>query len=288
MSSPLAVAGDAAVYDYWDVDDVPLTTYAYGIKSIGGSRIAPPPMRGENLKIPFSPGQRFMRKVPDSRIISLDMWVLGADPDGTIRDTAKFDYNWHQLVQLLYRPDVEFPLTKRFRAGTDDTLTTATALAQFQQGLNPSMTGRKRAEFSVDLFLADPFFYSAAQTIDFGPLPGTNLSRTFTVAGDYSTRAIDFHVEGPVTSPMWTNSTSSPSTWCRYNTVVNDGDSLDIDVTQFKATATVAGVQKKSAGYMQHSGSHFWMELEPGTATVAFSAASGTGISSMTYQPVWL
>jgi len=283
-----ATPGDASTSLYWDVDGIPLSTYAYAIKTYGASRLAPPPLRGDNRKIPFAPGMKFLPKVPDQRTVTLDMWVIGALPDGTVVDEVQFDYNWRMLRNLLWRPQEEFVLTKRFTTDAAGTVVQASGLAQFSTGLNPEMTGRMRADFSVDLIMADPFFYSDPVEIDFGPLPATSLSQSFNVDGDWSTRAILLHVDGPVTSPIWTYETPTPDQWCRFNTDVPDGGSCDIDVVNFSATLTNGGPASPATGYMQRSGGFFWLELQPGPAVVSFSAASGTGTSTLTYQPVWL
>lgn len=286
--NPLAVASDASTNEYWDIDGVPLNTWSYAIKSQGGSRLQPPPLRGSNITIPYRPGDVWVPKQPGARTISLSMWVVGAAPNGIIYDRNRFLYNWRQLANLFWRPNEEFVLTKRFRGvDKEGTLVTAVGRGQYVQGLEASMTTPQRADFTVDIVMADPFFYGDEQTVNFGPLPSTALTQTFTVPGDWDTNQIKFEVEGPATSPMWLYSTPSPATWARFDAVVADGDSLDVNVNTFSAVATVSAVQHKAVGYMKHSGGAFWMTLRPGTATVQFGAASGTGSSALKFRPVY-
>ena len=297
---------------YWDVDGESLQTYAFNITTLGGDRLAPAPVRGSNITIPYKPGTLWVPKVPDERVITLGAWVIGANEDGSIPtdENARrvFDRNWRKLRQLLWRPRKQFVLTKRFwlpdselvAGGVDTsalpkdgdwTLYTARALASYADGLTPTMQGPGRATFTVDLLLSDPYFYGDEISIDFSMAPADGSHpgplHTVSVLGDDRTTAIEVDFEGPLTAPRITNS-SETDLWVSYATVVPDGESATIRVAPFSATHYPSGTPYKTSGYVSHSGDHFWLFLEPGDADVALSAQIGTGVATLRYQPVWV
>lgn len=295
---------------FWDVDGESLQTYAQNITTLGGDRLTPPPVRGANLTVPFAPGEVWVPKVPDARTITLGMWISGANEDGTIPTSPgpnqKFMDNWRTLRRLLWRPRRQFTLTKRFwlpraelvAAGVDADalprngtyrLLSASAKGEFAGGLSPQMDGPGHAAFTVDIRLADPYFYSAQIERPFSVMAGTGLpgpTQTIEVLGDDRTLAIGVEFEGPMASPKLTN-----HDWAvefTYGIPVSDGIRAAVDVKDFQALHDLDGTTYTSAGAVTHSGDAFWMFLEPGSNELELTATSGTGTATLTYQPVWL
>jgi hypothetical protein len=268
---------------YWDVDGVSLQTFAFDIQTIGGDRLAPPPLRGRDLLIPYTPGELYVPKQVGARVITLDMFVLGCNEDGSIPTgsaSAKFDENFRKLRQLLWTPNRRFVLTKRFYA--DGQVRTAKALAQYAGGLAPSMTGRTRAVFSVDLRLSDPYFYE-------DPISTTLYTGTqdVFVAGDDCTRAIGLYVNGPRDNVKIRN--TSLDVQVEYPLDLSSGDTLTIDVKQFNAVTDPANASPwNSTGRIRHAGDAHWMLLQPGINTLVVSSSSGIGGVFMSHQAVWL
>lgn len=64
--------------EFWDVDGVSLQTLTQNLKSIGGDRMAPPPLRGDNPVVPGAPGSSFVAKMPGERTMTLEGWVTGS------------------------------------------------------------------------------------------------------------------------------------------------------------------------------------------------------------------
>lgn len=269
--------------EYWDVDGVSLQTFAFNIETIGGDRLAPPPLRGDDITIPGAPGDIWMPKMVASRTITLGMWVIGAEEDGSMpTGTAKaqFDENFRKLRQLLWTPNRQITLTKRFYV--NGVLKTASAKAQFVSGLAPTMQGRTRGVFSVDLRLADPYFYGPEVN-----LPLANGSQTVTIDGDDITRAIKIHVDGPRVNVKVRNNTLDVDVEHISNLSLDDD--LDIDVKAYTATTDPAAVPAfNSTGSIRHTGSPHWLLLQPGANTVVVSSTSGTGLVTLTYQEAWL
>lgn len=268
---------------YWEVDGVSLQTYAWDIETIGGDRLAPPKLRGKDLVIPGQAGERWMPKQVDARTITLGMWVIGTEEDGSAPTGSlyrQWDDNFRKLRQLLWTPGRQFTLTKRFYV--DGVLKTASAKAQFASGIIPSMNGRARGVFSVDLQLADPYFYSAERVINL-----STGSQTVEVEGDAVTRNIKIHVDGPRLNPKIRNSTMGVEV--EYHADLSSGDDLDIDVRAYSSvTDPGTGPAFNSIGSIRHTGDPNWLLLQPGDNTVVVSSDTGIGSVQLTIQEAWL
>lgn len=285
--------------DLWSVDGVSLQTYAYNVVS-KESGMAPPPVRGDNITVPFAPGQTWVRKVPDARTITLQMWVQGSNIDGSVPNDAqmkkKFEENARMLRKLFWKPRQQLTLTKQFwlptaeltAAGVSTTsltkvgnysLYTATAKAEFIGGFDPAMTGAARAVFEVDLFLADPYFYSPEIT------RSPTFSGTFTVLGDDRTHNVILELGGTRVNPIVRNTTIG--TEFKYTGTLATGELLTVDVKNFTSQVT-GSATRNGIGPVSHSGDSFWIPLDPGSNTIQFTATSGTGTSVLKYQPVWI
>lgn len=270
--------------EFWDVDGETLQTYAYNIVTIGGDRLAPPPLRGGNLLIPARAGTMWMPKVVDTRVITLGMWVVGANTDGSIPEEvtmkAKFDANYRMLRNLLWNPNSEFTLTKRFNV--DGHLVQASAQAQFVSGLVPTMNGRTRAAFTVDLQLANPYFYSepVITTLATG-------SQFITLDGDAATNRIGIHFNGPRVNPKVRNDTMGVEV--EYHATLVSGDQVDVDVDDYTSvTDPNVGLPYNSVGAIRHSGDVSWLLLQPGLNEIEVSSTSGIGSVVLTHQAAWL
>lgn len=268
---------------YWDIDGTSLQTLAYNIVTLGGDRLMPPGLRGKDLVIPYAPGEVFQDKVVDSRTITLGMWVQGVDVNGletTLDARRQFDANWKTLKNLLWTPRKQVTLTKRFYDGS--TLKTAAAKAQFAGGMIPLMQGPARATFTVDLSLADPYFYSADVI--------TNLvsgTQSVTVNGDDVTRAVKFQIRGPRKNIKIRNNTLGIQV--EYRGDLSAGDEARIDVKKFTSkTDPVATNEYNSTGSILHEGDAFWFLLAPGANSITVTSDTGIGAITMTHQEAWL
>lgn len=279
---------------FWSVDGTPLQTYAFNIQSWGGDREAPPSFRGSNTAVPGAPGEVFQRKVVDSRTISFGMWVQGSLEDGTAPKTgsrrAEFEYNWHRLRSLLWTPRREVTLTKRFVEYGQTTVKVANAKAQFSGGLSPSMTGTQRAIFTVNLYLADPFFYGDEITL---PTFTTNQqTNTFEVPGDERTRDISVSIAGARVNPKLTlTSPDQSQRWMQYSYALGSSDSATVNVRNFSSrTSPSGGTAFTSAGLVTASSADDpnWLGFDPGTNKLKVESTTGTGNIVVKYKPVYL
>lgn len=297
---------------FWDINGISLQTYAFNITTLGDDRMAPPSTRGDDITVPYVPGTKFIPKVANNRVITLGMWVIGADENGNIRNDENsrrtFDRNWRKLRNLLWNPRKQFTLTKRFWIETAElvaagvnvsglptdgswSLYSASAKGSFAGGLSPDMGGPSRAAFTVDILLSDPYFYSAPVTVPFsmqtgGSNPGP--TKTVTILGDERTTDIRFDLVGPLDAVRFSNLDEDPDLWIQYSTSIADGDEAYITVKNFRARHTEAALEYTSSGYVDHFGDQFWFYADPGLNTVAMTAQSGTGTAVLTYSPAWI
>lgn len=201
--------------------------------------------------------------------------------------------NWRRLRRLLWNPGRQVALTKRWRdeAGV---LRTATALAEFAGGLSPDvMAGGTRGEFSVDLLLADPFFYdSAPQAVT---VPANGAQQQVTVLGDYRSRKVMIDWAGKMTGLTLTASDGVSLT-------VNDPASADpigslvswhVDVEKFVATKRVnaGGIPALLpwTGNVVHAGAKEFFSLAPGLLGLgAVSSLPANTPVTIVYYPAWL
>jgi hypothetical protein len=297
---------------FWSVDGVSLQTLAFNITTLGDDREAAIPLRGSDIVIPYMPGSKHVTKVPDSRILTLGMWVIGANEDGSIpvdeNVRRTYDRNWKHLRRLLWRRGRQFTLTKRFwvpeadlvAAGVDVSalqqsglwrLYTAEAQASYSGGLDPRKSGPARAVFTVDLRLADPYFYGPEISVPFSTAPADAVnpgpSQTISVLGDDRTTYVELDFVGPVTTPRVTNSTEL-GLWVQYSTVVAATETATVRAHNFSATHYPVGTSYKSSGYVTHAGDRFWMFLEPGSVQLELTVQAGTGTAELRYRPVWM
>lgn len=274
--------------EYWEINGVSLNQYCWSIKTIGGSRLAVPKLRGDNTLFPFRDGRAFRAKNADSRVITLAMFVAGIDPDTdeprTSRQDVQFNDNWKALQRLFWSPEEQLTLTRRWWENADTpVLRTATAKCELAGTMDPTMTGRTRADFAVDLLLSDPYFY--------GPEISANLTTSGTTIvtnpGDIPVwSTINMTLNGELTSPVITNQTAEPDVWMRINTAVIN-DPINISVGDFTVINTFD--DSNLTGSVTHSGFRAWMKLLPGNNTLKLtSTGSGTGDVDLTFKPAYL
>jgi hypothetical protein len=279
--------------EWWEVNGVPLNTLAYNITTWGQSRLSPPPLRGSNIVVPGLPGQIYSTKTLDSNQIVLSFWVQGCNPDGSVPTTKSpkqtFDKNF-LMLRRLFIPSAasQITLTKHWIDYDTGVAKTASAQAQYTDGLEPTMTGRARAVFSVSLNLADPLFYDSAP-VNLPAITTQSSTSTVVVPGDWETSKITVNIAGPRVNPTFTI-TRPDGTVVKmtYSDTLVAGETATIDVANFDGISHNSdGTTVESAGYVSHSGHVLWLSLMQGSNTIAVNSSSGTGSISISYVPVW-
>jgi hypothetical protein len=264
----------------WTIDGVPLLTLATDVQRLDGNLA--PPLRGDDRQYAFRPGKEFRARVADSRSITLGLWLIGQDgPGSTVAEyMANYAGAERQLRRLL-RPDAggQFEIT---RTWTDDLGThTAAGHGIAPGGIERQRAGKHAGRVTVDISMADPFFYGTAVDV---ALP-LGVPAVVDNLGDDATTAVTLEYTGQLSNPVVTNETPAPEVWVKVGTALALGDSLTVDVL---ATSAVRDSDDANLiGAVTHSGARAWMGLKRGSNTVTLTADSGAGSAVLTFQPVY-
>lgn len=282
--------------EYWTFNGTSLNQNWWNIQTFGGSRFSAPVLRGANYTIPFQTGQVQRPKFADSRVITLLMWTAGIDqttgnPDPTNQMLA-FNNNYQQLRALFWNMvangSAQSDLVRQWyvtQSGSP-TLVSATAQAEIAGTMEPTMTGRTRADMSVDLLLADPYFYGTQQTHTFSRNSAANLTNLGEgSAGEASQGYLTVTFNGVLTNPTLTNSTSGIS--CSWTGSIGSGHYVTFDCVNFLATDDGGNNQ---IGGVTHAGARRWMVLESGVSSLELTSTGGSdnGTCTVAWQPPYL
>src|SRR6201995_5948371 len=145
----------------------------WSVASMGGSRFAVPVLRGNDIEIPYREGKQWRPKFPDSRVVTLLMWTAGIDQNSGIPAADQrlaFNDNLRQLRSMFFTTgasgSAQGTLTRKWYITQNGSpgIVTASALGELGGAMEPTMNGRTGASLSVDILLADPYFYGATLT----------------------------------------------------------------------------------------------------------------------------
>ena len=158
----------------------------------------------------------------------------------------------------------------------------AVATGIYEGGLAEAMTGPARSTFGFDVFLADPFFYGADETIPFAATATSTVNAT--ILGDYETTLVKLQINGARTNSRLTNVTEQH--YVNLATAIASATNVTLDVDQWTAKRSVAPVNVIKD--VTHFGHKHWLSLRPGAQTLTLSSTTGTGSAVLTYKPRWL
>lgn len=270
---------------YWEANGQSLHTFARSIETLSG--LGPPPMRGDNVVVPLYPGAIYVPKTVDSNKLTLALWLRGVDPTAdqgaVIATKVQYQKNWNDLIRLLWAAGKQYNLTKRFYDTTSGGVISATALAEYAGGLQPTMIGNKAGKCTVDLTLADPYFYDEF-------LFSTNLVNglnTITIPGNAPTLNCLITINGSRNNTTIRNKTNG----IEFTTPENlpSGDYVEINPKTYTAKyQPAANAAYDVSPRIIHSGSPQWLQLEPGINTIELVSSSGIGIVSLQARGAWV
>lgn len=275
--------------EWWALNGISLHQRGWSVTTIGGERYNLPTRRGQNIDYAYLPGSVHRNKTPESRVINLLMFMAGADPatgDPHPSDQVlQWNDNWETLRRLLWSPSgSQLTLTRRTKLTSAGGVLVADALVEMVGQMNPTMTGRTRAEFAIELLMADPFFYGAQQTQALTKdviHPVTNLGHDIAKSNFMSVDLV-----GPLTNPVVTNLSTTPNTAFAYVGTIASGSTLKVNVSQFQALLTPANTNQIAK--ITHTGNRNWFALNPGVNNVRLTATSGTGTGLLRWRPPYV
>jgi hypothetical protein len=275
--------------ELWYYNGVALQQPYWNIATFGGSRSGLPTLRGQNYQVPYRAGQLWRAKYPDQRTITLTMWTdwqMSAGQSYPAGDPRRaFNDNWQALRQLFwYRSaggSVQGQLQRNWflTQGGTGTMVTSTAMAEIAGSMDPTMNGRLSAAFSVDLLLADPYFYGAQQVQAVTTAGGTITNPAEGVAGEGYASAVNGFTVALTAAATVTNLTAGVAFTHSGAGVASWPVTLDI----LRYTATDNAGNNVIAG-LAHTGGRAWMCLLNGANVITVSA----GTATFTYNPPWV
>ena len=277
--------------EFWSIDGQPLHTHAWAIQSVG-PRWSVPPMRGGDAKFPYVAGEMWLPKIPDSRVLPLQMWLTGADPvTGQVPADARLQWNdsMSYLQNLLWQPDRQFVLGRRWlRTGeSGPEIQYAEALGQLTNDLAQTMSNRSRSSFTAEIKLTDPFFYGAEIV---SPHVRPSGPQTVINPGDYHALGANVYVDfvGPITNPRLTNTSTDPDVYCGLIGTIAAGETVTLDIADFVAASVKGGVTSFRSGQVYNAGTRAWMGVRKGQNVLTFSADQGTGYAVLRFRPPYV
>lgn len=315
--------------EYWSIDGISLHQYGWAVTTFGGARYDVPARRGENVQLAYRPGRIHKPKMADERIISLSFFLIGLRPDGEMphRNDMRLQWNdsWDFLRRLVWRAESgQVELARRWRLTLpyrpDDLqnyhesqrglfspsdpeigsperpqhglskMLWANAKAELAGTMTPTMTGRTRAEFVMDLRLAYPYFGGEVETIpvDVSTPSDNNVQRIYNPGHDhagYDTCYID--LIGPLKNPKLTNFSFTPNVWVKYNGTIPSGTTIRAFVHIWAARNL--NNNKAVTGSMSHSGARHWMLLQPGNNQLKLTDDNNSaGTATVNFKPPYV
>lgn len=311
--------------EFWEIDGVSLHQYGWSVTTVGGSRYNLPPRRGADIAIAYRPGQVHRRKLPDARQITLIMFMVGMDPAtgpqaGTHltsdEQRTQWNDNWDFLRRTVYPQYLDtglvtlgrrwrltaptFPTTRvgdSIIAGDPGTPASgvsrvlyAFALAEMTGDMAPTMTGRTRSDFQLDLTLADPYFYGNVVTCDLAVGTPVYVWNDGHDVAAHNQVEVDF--VGPLTNPVLTNQSTSPDTWVKYTGTVASGQTLTLVPGAFSARQhpngeAVTSTSPNKIGLISSYGARDWVNLLRG-ANKLLLTGTGSGHATLRFRPPYV
>lgn len=297
--------------EYWSIADlanqneVSLHQWGWSVTTVGGSRYDLPPRRGSDIVTAYRPGAIHRRKLPDSRPITLVMFMVGWDPatgQAPPDQRLQWNDNWDELRRLVYRNhllgDQRFRLYRRWfltaptlptaRTSSYDgciqgdpgvpipgpRLVTAFGVAEMVGTMAPTMTGRFRSDFQLDFNLSDPFFYGDHVVARINrPAPTYIWNDGHDVA---ATGYIQVDFIGPLNRPKLTNVSSDPNSHVYYNGYIPAGQMVRLIINKFTAEqmdVDGTGDRENVIGKISNYGSRWWCNLLPGSNKFTLESA---------------
>ena len=263
---------------FWNTLPLQSAYGAWNIASMGGSRFGLPVWRGQDYQLPYRAGQNWRPKLPDSRTVTLAMWVDGQGLHQTSLYPATdqrlaYNANLQQLRAAFFTMgsagSVQGQLKRNWyfwQAGAG-TLVQGIAMAELAGSMDLTMNGRTNSAFSVDFLLADPFFYGTqvTQACSGATTAITNLGEGTAGLGLPSV-VNSFTVQCSAACQV-TNTTAGVSF------SLAGGPSYPVTVDILNGTVTDNGGANQ-IGALTHLGSRAWMVLLSGSNNISVSGSA--------------
>jgi hypothetical protein len=266
--------------ELWYWNGTALNQPMWNIATFGGSRFGIPTYRGQDYAVPYRAGQNWRAKYPDSRTVTLTMWTdsqMSAGQSYPAADPRRaFNDNWQQLRAMFFtrnaRGSVQGQLTRNWFltvSGTP-TMVSTVAMAEIAGSMDPTMNGRTSAAFSVDLLLADPYFYGSTRNQAITTSGSITAQGEGIVGEGYAQPVSQFTVA--ITAACTVTNTTAGVSFTHSGAGVASWP-VTVDVLRYTA---VDHAGNNVVGGLSHAGSRMWQCLLPGANAITVSAGTAT------------
>ena len=239
----------------WDVEAV--------IEGIGI-----PKFRGNDLRVPFQHGNRWIKKRFDSRKVVLSMWIKGTD-------RADLDQNIDAFLTAIGTPGLH-TLVRTLRSGE-----TRLAQAGLCSEIHFVRKNPGYAKFALELELPDPFFYALSKTTDVRTISSSPFTWTHLNVGSAPATSMVITMEGPLSNPILRNRNNG--IWIQYVGTIASGQSVVLDTKHF----TCLQGEDNMISIVKHGGDAYWMILDAGSNSMELETDVIGGKITLSYYPAY-
>ena len=239
----------------WDVEAV--------IEGIGI-----PKFRGNDLRVPFQHGNRWIKKRFDSRKVVLSMWIKGTD-------RADLDTNIDVFLTAIGQLGLH-TLSRTLRSGE-----TRLAQAELCAEIHFVRKNPGYAKFALELELPDPFFYAMDKTIDVRTVSSSPFVWTHANVGSAPATAMVITMEGPLSNPILRNRNNG--IWIQYVGTIASEESVALDTKHF----TCLQGNENRISIVKHGGDADWMILDAGNNNMELETNTIGGRVTLEYYPAY-
>ena len=239
----------------WDVEAV--------IEGIGI-----PKFRGNDLRVPFQHGNRWIKKRFDSRKVVFSMWIKGTD-------RADLDQNIDAFLTAIGNPGLH-TLVRTMRSGE-----TRLAQAGLCSEIHFVRKNPGYAKFALELELPDPFFYALSKTTDVRAISSSPFTWTHLNVGSAPATSMVITMEGPLSNPILRNRNNG--IWIQYVGTIASGQSVVLDTKHF----TCLQGEGNMISIVKHGGDAYWMILDAGNNSMELETDVVGGSVTLAYFPAF-
>ena len=227
-----------------------------------------PKFRGNDLKVPFQHGNRWIKKRFDSRKVVFSMWIKGTD-------RVDLDTNIDAFLTAIGDPGLH-TLYRTLRSGE-----TRMAHAELCSEIQFVRKNPGYAKFALELELPDPFFYGTEKTADVRMVSTSPHIWTHTNDGSAPATDMVITLEGPLSNPVLRNRNNN--VWIQYVGTIPDGKSVVLDTKHF----TCQQDEDSMISIVKHGGDAYWMILDAADNSMELETDVIGGKISLSYYPAF-
>lgn len=227
-----------------------------------------PKFRGNDLKVPFQHGNRWIKKRFDSRKVVFSMWIKGTD-------RADLDDHIDEFLTAIGNPGLH-TLSRTLRSGE-----TRLAQAELCAEIHFVRKNPGYAKFALELELPDPFFYATGKTMDEKTIDSSPLVWIHTNTGSAPATGMAITLEGSLSNPVLRNRNNG--VWIQYLGTIANGESVVLNTKYF----TCLQGEDNRISIVKHGGDAYWMILDAGDNSMELATETTGGSVTLEYYPAY-